>query len=123
MARTKKEFVADFCESLNARSNTTTTRKEAEKAITIVIEQIVKEIIAHGCFTWPDFGKIEVVDVSTRKGRNPKTGEEVEIPPHKKLKLSPSSVLTKLVNEKKVPKKYKPGEPLDNPLPLPKPPF
>lgn len=101
MARTKKEFVDDFCKSLLDR-NMTTTKKDADKTMTLAIEQIVKEIMAHGCFVWPNFGKIELVDVASRKGRNPKTGDEVEIPPHKKLKFTPASYVTNLANDKKV---------------------
>jgi DNA-binding protein HU-beta len=43
--------------------------------------------------TFSRFGSFEVKERKARKGRNPKTGEEVPIPAKKRVKFNPSKSL------------------------------
>lgn len=44
------------------------------------------------------FGTFSVVERAARKGRNPRTGEELDIPAHKAVKFKPSKSLNESVN-------------------------
>lgn len=57
-----------------------TTKKEAEAAVSAFTET-VKEALAEGKkVQLVGFGSFEVRERSARKGRNPQTGEEMDIP-------------------------------------------
>ena len=43
-----------------------------------------------------ELGTFKAVDVAARTARNPRTGEEVEVPAARKLKFQPSSTFKKL---------------------------
>jgi len=45
------------------------------------------------------FGNFEVKEKAARRGRNPQTGEVIEITPRKVLTFKPSQVLKKSINE------------------------
>lgn len=44
------------------------------------------------------FGTFKLADVKARKGRNPKTGETIEIPAHRKVTFHPSPALKDRIN-------------------------
>lgn len=49
-------------------------------------------------FAIPSVGKIKVIQKAARVGRNPRTGENVNIPAQKAVKLSISSTLKEILN-------------------------
>ena len=49
-------------------------------------------------FAIPGVGKIKVIQKAARVGRNPRTGENVNIPAQKAVKLSISSTLKEILN-------------------------
>lgn len=57
-----------------------------------------KELAATGEFALPGFGKLAVSERSARTGRNPRTGESVEIPSTKRVKFAASKVLKDAIN-------------------------
>lgn len=57
-----------------------------------------KELTSTGEFSLPGFGKMEITERSARTGRNPRTGESVEIPATKRVKFSASKVLKGAIN-------------------------
>lgn len=57
-----------------------------------------KELAATGEFALPGFGKLEVSERNARTGRNPRTGESVQIPATKRVKFSASKVLKDSIN-------------------------
>jgi DNA-binding protein HU-beta len=57
-----------------------------------------KELTDTGEFSLPGFGKMAVDHRSARKGRNPRTGESVEIPASNRIKFSMSKVLKHVIN-------------------------
>ena len=70
----KTELVEAVAEKMN------TTKKEAEAAVSAFTET-VKEALAEGKkVQLIGFGNFEVRERAARKGRNPQTGEEMDIP-------------------------------------------
>ena len=73
----------------------TQARAEIER-----FESAFKEITAEsGGIDLRGFMKSEVVDVPAKKGRNPKTGETIDIAPKKVVKIKVSSKFKNLTEE------------------------
>lgn len=66
-----------------------TTRKQTESIIESLIHIVSREAV--NGFSIPGLCKFEVVERKARKGRNPQTGERIEIPATKSLKIRPLS--------------------------------
>ncbi len=66
------------------------TTKQATQALNSMIEGIKTALQKGERVTLSGFGSFEVKVRNPRKGRNPKTGEEVAIPSKKRLKFNPS---------------------------------
>lgn len=64
-----------------------TTRKQTNAILDSLIEIASREAV--NGFALPGLCKFELVDRRARKGRNPRTGEEIEIPASKSLKIRP----------------------------------
>jgi len=56
------------------------TKRDAEKAITALVETIEEALKAGQKVSLVGFGTFEVRDRKPRVGRNPQTGEEIRIP-------------------------------------------
>lgn len=69
------------------------TRKDAEKAVKQTISAIVSALSAGSKINFIGQFALEVVQRAGRKGRNPKTNEEIEIPPYKVVKFKAGSLL------------------------------
>ncbi len=80
---TKKEFLRIISEKANS------TLKDAELFYNIIFDTI-KENMKNEKVSISDFGTFSVVATKARKGRNPQTGEEINIPASSKVKFSPS---------------------------------
>ncbi len=68
---------AELVTSVAAKSGL--SKKDAEKAIDSTIESIQDALGQGDKVTLVGFGTFEVRDRAARKGRNPQTGEEIEI--------------------------------------------
>lgn len=90
----KPEFVKKVKEALNLSS---------EKAADEVIDKftaLVTDIIKSGeDVTVGSLGKFVVVERAARKCRNPRTGEEMDVPAKKVLKYKPTGALRKSLND------------------------
>ena len=74
-------------------------RKEAS-AIFETTLNIIKEVLNKGeTVKIAGFGNFVVRNKRARKGRNPKTGEEIGITPRKVVTFRPSQVFKKFVNQ------------------------
>ena len=73
--------------------------KDAEKALTAFTEVVAKELKKGEKIQLVGFGTIEVVDHAARKGRNPQTKEEIDIPASKAPKFKPGKALKDEVNQ------------------------
>lgn len=77
--------------------NTSLTRREATQVINLVLESI-KEALSRGeRVTLVGFGTFIVKERKGRTGRNPRTGETLEIPPRKVVKFIPGKALKEAI--------------------------
>lgn len=66
------------------------TALQAAKAFSSMMEGIKSSLKNGQKVTFSGFGSFEIKERRARKGRNPKTGAEVAIPPRKRVKFNPS---------------------------------
>lgn len=86
-------------ELINAVSaKTGATPKLTGEVITATLEQIKKALAEGDAVEVVGFGKFYVADREERKGRNPRTGEEIVIPAHKSPCFSAGKTLKDAVN-------------------------
>ena len=73
------------------------TQKDASKAVDALIETISETLAQGEKIQLIGFGTFEVRDRSARKGRNPQTGEEIEIAASKVSAFKPGKELKEAV--------------------------
>ena len=74
------------------------SKKEAADMVEMIFD-LMKEILEKGeKIKISGFGNFAVKEKKARKGRNPQTGEEIEIAPRRVLTFRPSQTLKKLLN-------------------------
>ena len=73
-------------------------KKEAEAAVNAVFEAIENALVAGDKVQIIGFGTFEVKAKAAREGRNPKTGEAIEIEASNQIKFSAGKVLKNKVN-------------------------
>lgn len=69
------------------------SKKDATKAVDSVFDTILDALKNGGKIQLIGFGNFEVRERSARKGRNPQTGEEIEIPASKVSAFKPGKAL------------------------------
>jgi DNA-binding protein HU-beta len=82
-------------------SDTGLTKADAQKAVTSLINSVVKALRKDGRLPLYGLGVFEVVKRPKRKGRNPRTGEPLTIKAHKAIKFKPAKQLKDSVNNGK----------------------
>ena len=70
------------------------TQKAAEQAQKVIIEGISSTLEKGDSISLVGFGSFKVVERAAREGRNPSTGEKMQIPASKAVKFTPSKSLT-----------------------------
>ena len=73
-------------------------KKEAARAVDIVFDSIVRNISKGEDVMVNDFGKFKKVDRAARKGRNPFTGETIQIKASKKVRFLPAKALKEVIS-------------------------
>ena len=73
-------------------------KKEAARAVDIVYDAIVRNISKGDDVMINDFGKFKKVDRAARKGRNPFTGETIQIKASKKVRFLPAKALKEIIS-------------------------
>ncbi len=94
----KTELILRWQEAAGVKTARNFSLSQLEVAYDSLIEVIGIELSAGGEITLLGIGKLKVKDVPARKGRNPKTGEEIPIPARRKAIFSASSVLKTKLN-------------------------
>lgn len=56
------------------------TKKQSEAALAALLSSVTEELSKGGSVVLPGFGSFSVKSRAARTGRNPKTGEEIQIP-------------------------------------------
>ena len=74
-------------------------KAEAEKAINIVLEDIITALKQGQRVNISGFGTFSVSDRQARTGRNPKTGESIQISASRSAKFKPGKQLKDSLNE------------------------
>ncbi len=64
---------------INKVAEATNTKKDAEAAVTCVLAAITDALKQGDAVTLVGFGTFKVAERKARKGRNPRTGKEIEI--------------------------------------------
>ena len=76
------------------------TRKDAEKAVTAVVDVITKALVEGEKVQLVGFGTFETRERSAREGKNPQTGEKITIAASKVPAFKAGRALKEAVNAK-----------------------
>ena len=76
------------------------TRKDSEVIVDTLFESVIKALKAGDKLEVRGFGSFRVRERNARVGRNPKTGEKVEVPAKRVPYFKPSKELKDLINQK-----------------------
>ena len=84
----KSEFVTALAERANL------TKSDADEVVKAFVDVVTDELsTGDGEVTIPGFVSFKRVDRSAREGRNPATGEKIDVPATKAVKVSAGSKL------------------------------
>src|SRR5512142_537197 len=75
------------------------TKKQAETIVNIVFDSIVESLRAGQKIELRGFGSFRLRNRKSRTGRNPKTGEKVDVPSKKIPYFKPGKELKELINK------------------------
>jgi integration host factor subunit alpha len=89
---TKADIVAEVYEKVGL------SKKEAAEIVELVLDMIKGTLQRGETVKIVGFGNFVVRKKGSRKGRNPKTGEEIEITPRKVVTFKPSMVFKGFVD-------------------------
>ena len=87
---------AEFVESIAGK--TEFSRRDAELAVDAALETIEEELSRGREITLTGFGKFHVAQRNARQGRNPQTGETIQIKASTVPRFSAGSKLKQVVN-------------------------
>lgn len=90
---TKAELVEDVARAAEL------TKKDAERLVEIVFESIIDTLNGGEKIELRGFGSFRVRERGARRGRNPKTGDPVDIPAKRVPYFKPGKELKELINE------------------------
>ena len=82
---------------INEVAKVVSTKKEAQEAVDCVFSSITKAMKTGDTVTLVGFGTFKVVERKARKGRNPQTGEEIDIKASKASKFTAGKALKQAV--------------------------
>jgi DNA-binding protein HU-beta len=89
----KTELVASVAEKAGL------TKKDAEKAINALFASVEEALVADDKVQIIGFGTFEVKEREARKGRNPRSGEEITIPASKNPVFKAGKSLKDAINK------------------------
>jgi len=85
------------------------TKKDAERLVEIVFESIIESLNQGEKIELRGFGSFRLRKREPRKGRNPKTGDKVDVPPKKVPYFKPGKELKELINKEPAPSASSPS--------------
>lgn len=74
-------------------------KRESYEIVESAFEIVKEELKQGGKVKIAGFGNFSVKEKKSRRGRNPQTGEEIEIPARRVLTFKPSNVLRDALNK------------------------
>lgn len=81
---------AELIEALTEKTGGALSKKATSELVDGLFETIRSSISKDGRFSYPGFGTWTVRDRKARKGRNPQTGEEIEIAASRSVAFKPA---------------------------------
>ncbi len=90
---TKAELVEEVADAAEL------TKKDAERLVELVFESIIETLNQGEKIELRGFGSFRVRERGARRGRNPKTGDPVNIPAKRVPYFKPGKELKELINE------------------------
>lgn len=94
---TKAELI-DAVNAKAAKNDIDLTKKDTRTLIDIVFETVAGSIEDEERFSYPNFGTFNVKHRKAREGRNPRTGEPIQIPASNTVNFKPSPALKDQIN-------------------------
>lgn len=77
-------------EAVYEKANNKLTRREANEIVDVIFSTIGKSVKKESKFTIPRFGTFVMRKRKARKGRNPRTGETIDIKPSRTVNFRPA---------------------------------
>lgn len=91
---TRKELIAKMANAAG------TTKTDAEKALNGFLSTVTGSLQQGEKVALPGFGTFSVRDRAARIGRNPRTGESIEIPARRVVKFRPGKKLSESISNR-----------------------
>lgn len=88
---TKKELIA----GIHANLGDALTKKQVSELVDATFGQIASAINDSGRYSHPGFGTFTVKTRAARTGRNPRTGDSIQIPESRTVSFKPAPELKK----------------------------
>lgn len=116
---TKKEIVKDICERANQKKlmKGNLTQLATKEIVQWTFEAIIDTLVREGRIELRNFGVFEVRQRKSRKARNPRTGERVDVSAKNVVTFQPGKEMEERVRKEAKPvepkKKVKKGKPVD----------
>ncbi len=88
----KQLIIEQLTSQLNFKKN------DIDEIVSKIFECIKEQLVSGNEVSIPKFGKFTVQQRSERTGRNPKTGETIQIPSSKTVKFKSSKILKEHLN-------------------------
>lgn len=117
---TKKEIVKDICERANQKKlmKGNLTQLATKEIVQWTFEAIIDTLVKEGRIELRNFGVFEVRQRKSRKARNPRTGERVDVSAKNVVTFQPGKEMEERVRKEAKPvepkKKAKKGKPADH---------
>jgi DNA-binding protein HU-beta len=92
---TKAEMIEAVAEAAGV------SKADTERTLGAFFDHVVSSTKSGDKVTWPGFGNFSTTQRAAREGRNPQTGEPVQIKASTAMKFSASSTLKQALNGKK----------------------
>ena len=84
---------SDFVKAVAAGSETELTARDAAKIVDAVFREMGQAVSRDSRFAWPGFGTFTVKERAARQGRNPGTGESIQIKASRTVAFKPAPTL------------------------------
>lgn len=82
----------DFCKLYSDKTGV--TQRDAAIYVDAFRDTLAEALLKDGTVRLKNFMSVELVDVPEREGRNPRTGELLTIPDHKRVKIKVNDTFT-----------------------------
>ena len=83
----------------SARPGTFPSRDAAVRAVGVIFEEISKNLASGDKVVVTGFGRFDLSQTAAREGRNPRSGETVQIPARRHVRFTPSPALKAAIRE------------------------